>query len=618
MSGIELPDSLKPWHAWLNGFTPELAMELGGLVQRMQPLLGRFQGHTQGGVPEFEGLDDLRRRGPYERLLATEWLLADEVPDEFLRRAAASEHLFLAPRPRAREAEKLIVAIFDAGPQQLGAPRLGQMALWILLARRAAQMGGALRWGVLQVPGHLHDANDAGQLKKLLSSRSFTASHAGHQDEWKASLGNLKDAPGECWLIGAEAAQRTPNNKTWTHRVCLRRAVLGDALEASFSDRSGQRTTRLALPVPEFAAPLLKGAFGGEGVTAMSRPHKGQLSLQRAPVISADGVYVAVQLLGEFGAAVFRVSTTKDGRQAGTRYPQWPENGQPLGAAFAGKQFGALISVKNELRFWQLPISAACAMPAPEQFNAPPGLAQWLPTAYLKKGKDARLCVLDHAGRLVVFDRSTDPGYLAKVAKPFVVEKKALALLQWRDDSAVFAMHDDGIVWLGRLTVTGTPSSVRPICAKPDDAPRVFFAGRQHWNLNVGACAVRMVEGPQEVWCMNVPLSEGKQASTRAKDFESFELTLQLGWTGIGLLCDDRHGRFSLLAQSPNRVHFVLHHRDGVEPVYTAPERVEKCTVCPATGLLAMLTTQRRLILYSVPNRALRAVLQGDGVVPDA
>ena len=111
-----LPETLRPWREWLSWFDPELAVQLGSLLQRLHPLFGPFRGNSQGGDPELEGLDDLRPRGSYEHLLATEWLLADEMPDEFLRRAASGEHIFLAPRPKARRADRSIVALFDTGP----------------------------------------------------------------------------------------------------------------------------------------------------------------------------------------------------------------------------------------------------------------------------------------------------------------------------------------------------------------------------------------------------------------------------------------------------------------------------------------------------------------------
>ena len=63
--------------------------------------------------------------------------------------ATRIEHLFLSPRREVRKADARIVALFDTGPAQLGAPRLVQIALWILLARRAEAAGLEFRWGTL-------------------------------------------------------------------------------------------------------------------------------------------------------------------------------------------------------------------------------------------------------------------------------------------------------------------------------------------------------------------------------------------------------------------------------------------------------------------------------------
>ena len=92
---MQLPDALKPWNPLLEGVAPELAEQLAAMLGRLQALVGPFRERTPNGPPEPDGLGDLQRRGPYERLLSSEWLLADEIPDEFLCRAAGGEHLFL-------------------------------------------------------------------------------------------------------------------------------------------------------------------------------------------------------------------------------------------------------------------------------------------------------------------------------------------------------------------------------------------------------------------------------------------------------------------------------------------------------------------------------------------
>lgn len=121
---MQLPESLSPWRQWLEWFTPGQLPLFADFLGRLNPLLGPLRGMHQGGVPEPEGLGNLQRRGPYERLLTSEWLLAEEVPDEFLRRAVAGEHLFLAPQYRARQANRLIMSCLMQAPCNSAVPGL--------------------------------------------------------------------------------------------------------------------------------------------------------------------------------------------------------------------------------------------------------------------------------------------------------------------------------------------------------------------------------------------------------------------------------------------------------------------------------------------------------------
>jgi hypothetical protein len=65
-----------------------------------------------------------------------EWLLADELPDEFLRRAAAGELLYLGTAHRHDPPHGVVRVLVDTGPDQLGAGRLVQLAALIVVHRR--------------------------------------------------------------------------------------------------------------------------------------------------------------------------------------------------------------------------------------------------------------------------------------------------------------------------------------------------------------------------------------------------------------------------------------------------------------------------------------------------
>src|SRR5262249_12855761 len=90
-----LPPALAPWIAELASLTPEMSAIVGGWLGRLEQGLGTLFRRGLAASGEPTGYDGLSRRGVYERLLVSEWLLADEAPDEFVRRAVANEHLFV-------------------------------------------------------------------------------------------------------------------------------------------------------------------------------------------------------------------------------------------------------------------------------------------------------------------------------------------------------------------------------------------------------------------------------------------------------------------------------------------------------------------------------------------
>jgi hypothetical protein len=576
-----LPEALRPWREWLNWFEPELAEQLGVLMQRLHPMLGPFRGSSQGGEPEMEGLDDLRARGSYEHLLSTEWLLAEEMPDEFLRRAASGEHIFLAPRPRARRADRSIVALFDAGPMQFGAPRLAHLAIWILLARRARQAQGEFRWGSVQAPGELFESSTADHLRALLNHRTFEMPDDGHFARWHAAM-EPAHAGGERWLIASshDAAEwQTPS--AFTHCLRLQKNLPGDMLDVSLRERGTDRSLRLPLPEAGVVAPLLRGTFMRE-----SRPeHHGSdpraIALKLPPVISFDGTRIAVSLRDQPGALVYVVPRSVQDQPATARYQQWSRGYSALGMSFIGKQIGVLLADEQELRFWG---SALASLPRPtqEQFLAPGSTATWLPLAWLRRAKAQRVCIIDQCGRLLNWDTG-DIGLR-------LVTPGALGMVQINKDLVVCAYHQNGAVKTARISASGDPIKGRHLCNAPANAPALFGRGR--------VCAVRLEAEPAEVWHVGTWSNLGFAMQAR----------LPTGSRVVGVMRDnDRRTSLITLDGSLLRLHFT---EGSNELLYAAPHRVVSCTVCPNTSLVAMLTERRQFIVVSAATRTLLLTVQ--------
>jgi hypothetical protein len=199
---MELPRALAPWGPYLAVFPRDLALSLGPVLQRLSSAVGSLQVRRMNGGGEVDGYDGIERHGTYDRLLATEWLLADEMPDEFLRRAVMGEHLFLhASRPEPG-GTRTSVAIFDAGPGQLGSPRIAQLAALIVLARRAEAAGARFAWGILQDPeAPLHPEVTESGILRLLQSRTPHEASDAQIDAWHTRVRGWKEMD-DLWIIG--------------------------------------------------------------------------------------------------------------------------------------------------------------------------------------------------------------------------------------------------------------------------------------------------------------------------------------------------------------------------------------------------------------------------------
>jgi hypothetical protein len=198
-----LPAHLEQWAPALDPFARDLQPALLALVGRLAAAIGPLS-VSHGSVDgEPDGFDGLERKGPYDRLLASEWLLADEVPDEFIRRAAAREHVFLRLARPEPSGDRFSLALFDAGPSQLGAPRLVHLALLVLLARRAAAVPARFAWGIVQEPaGDLGTAADEAAVGRLVDARTAEEVSPEHVAGWTARVRAAQRRPDDLWWIG--------------------------------------------------------------------------------------------------------------------------------------------------------------------------------------------------------------------------------------------------------------------------------------------------------------------------------------------------------------------------------------------------------------------------------
>jgi hypothetical protein len=256
-----LPAPLKPWAAQLSLLQRELALALAPAIQRLSMSIGPLADAQSQPTGAPDGYDGVARKGSYERLLITEWLFADEAPEEFLRRAAEGEHLFSRVAVREPHHARRCLVLFDAGPSQLGAPRIAHLAAFIAFASRCEAARATLTWGVLQTPTTtLREGFGKSEAEALLKARTSREATPADLSRWLEGLGHRAD---DVWLVGGPELLSSPAAAK-VQQVEVRELMEPGVRALEVKVRRGSRvrqTVKLELPAPAICASLLRAPF---------------------------------------------------------------------------------------------------------------------------------------------------------------------------------------------------------------------------------------------------------------------------------------------------------------------------------------------------------------------
>jgi len=223
------------------------------MVHRLATALGPLTSDARAESGDPDGFDGVTRRGTLERLLISDWLLAQEVPDEFIRRAVSHELGYLQLSRREPRGVRRSVALLDAGSSQLGSPRIAQLAALVVLARRAEAAHVPFSWGILQKPGTLMDRLDKSSVTFCLAQRGAPEPHDAHLTAWRETLGAWQKTD-DLWIVGGSRCLRLPSLQT-ASSLELEDTLDPPAREVAVTWRTGSRTLRaFRLPLPEDAA----------------------------------------------------------------------------------------------------------------------------------------------------------------------------------------------------------------------------------------------------------------------------------------------------------------------------------------------------------------------------
>lgn len=624
---MQLPETLTPWRAWLDWFDPELAVIVGGLLLRLHPLLGAFRLRAHDGRAEPEGVDDLRRRGNYDRLLLSEWALADAAPEEFDRRAAGGEHLFLNPKLVAREVDALTVAVFDCGPSQLGAMRLVHAAMWILLAQRAQAAKARFAWGVAHKPGELHTADSPEQLRHLFASRTFEPDCAAGdaqadaaalpprerlEREWVSALDLADPSPGERWSIGLH----TPGYGLG-HRVDVLRAG-ADELSVTIASRQARRETRLRLPAAGPSLLLLRGEFDLTLRTKVQAPAQvrehdrssGKLSLSHAPMISYDTPHVAAVLADWSAANIYVMPGVNQYRSRPPRMSRWWRRDESWQAmALNGRELVGVTVKHDQVDFWQLLRRWSNQFSGAVGSGVSPKNVKILRAVFLKRNRDRvpRLFVLLNNGQLLSWTRglglSSGPDgpklWNASFLGPdhYQVATDTLAVAQSGQEHIVYLRHADGYLDLQQIDCDANKHTLQRTPMR--EAVSAAFIHARSWGKGWvgGFCVEQSIGGRggerSSVWKV---FTSDSGAAPNAQVLNGYEVVLPADWkvVGLGML---HRGEQYLIALRPDRKGLIRVGARHRRTMYESPVPIVQASVAAGSDLIALIDQSGRLIV---------------------
>lgn len=350
---MTLPRALRPWRQELEAMAPALALSLRPWLHRLHTLVGPLHEQRSHGDGEPDGYNDLHNRGAYERLLMSEWLLADIAPLEFMRRASQGEHLFTRLGRRAPVRRERVVALADAGPEQLGLPRLAQLAALLVLHGRARDGHASFLWGVLHRPGLLESgfAGEAAVRRFLAARHSAPNTHAA-LDKWTIAIDELGLEPDdELWLLGGETGELPGELHRATH-LQIHESLSGDTprqIELRLRVRGGpERRGSLHAPDDKTCAQLLRDPFQ----RAVRTRSGDALAAGTEVLLSWNGTRLFARQ-GSGTVAAWHVPGTPNEPPGRTRYLVPPEGGSIVAVGYNRGFVGVASLADGTLATWE-------------------------------------------------------------------------------------------------------------------------------------------------------------------------------------------------------------------------------------------------------------------------
>lgn len=263
-----MPAELLAWQDSLELFAPEFRTMLVQLATQLSSLLFPVEAEAEEGEPD--GWSEVHTRGSLDRLLLSEWALLKEHPLEFSRRLTQNESLYWKVAYTASSIKQNCLVLLDAGPEQLGACRLVQLAILVLFQQRTRETQADLYWDVAQrlglseqifgAPSPLEQLNEA-NVRLFLDSRSISGARTDHITQFFQRTG----AKGAYMIGGSSFLQKAPHG--------VKRVMVQQQDQQTVLVGMGPHRVSLRLPSSPLALRLLRDPFPVKRLTSETSIH---------------------------------------------------------------------------------------------------------------------------------------------------------------------------------------------------------------------------------------------------------------------------------------------------------------------------------------------------------
>lgn len=591
---MQLPDRMLPWLNWLSQFDTKLAHVVGELLILVEPLVARQATVPLHGQEEFNGFDGIARRGQLERLLTSEWLLAETSPDEFLRRIAEHEQLFLAPRYQEPRNEQRCLAIFDAGIYQLGSLRVFHVVMWLILAERAQRQEQVFQWGIAQQPGQFYTDHSIDGLKLLLNARTIEIATPEVQQQWLNAIEQQKQAWTEQWWIGASQHDSPVIHVLCPNRVSLQHDVMQDL--ACIEIISGSRVKTLQLPLPQgkLFTRLLKGQFvtlETPNKTAVAASYQPNLvSYHQCIFFSPDGQYLAVVQRNR-QVLVWRIPQHPRHHIKPLSNKQHPKNGELAAGFFNGKNFVALMKYPRQLMLWNITLPL---FPYESGVHVQAGLMTRLPAVLSRSAGIYNLLLLDDSRQLHEFVFRPDSPH----AEFKCLDTQVIALLPLSEGQAIYAIIFRNTVKLYRSQLN-TNGSRHEIAMYQFSLPllpdKLLLCINSSWSLKQHTC-----------WATGHQKTGSWQIYTAGQSIAPIQLSKKIRVIGLALDAGQKPALLTLSADQSSI------HRVYAEGRSTLLYQFESSLIqfSLSSRHLAVITSTQEVMVLDILNGSLVATMQ--------